>query len=122
MAKAMTDLEKKKRGRPMTDATPVLVRMPRKTIAALDVWIGRQTEPKPSRPDAVRRLLDHILADGGPKTVLSVEQKIARAKRKVANIDVPDEPSLQKGVAMLRRGTAEAGLAALKAKKKQTTK
>jgi hypothetical protein len=32
--------------------------------ARLDAWIGRQAEPRPSRPEAIRRLLEQALAEG----------------------------------------------------------
>jgi hypothetical protein len=32
------------------------------TIAALDAWIAAQPEPKPSRPEAIRRIVDKALA------------------------------------------------------------
>lgn len=49
----------KKRGRPVTTGkgTPVMVRLQPDQLAALDAWIATQPEPKPSRPEAVRRLL-----------------------------------------------------------------
>jgi len=48
----------KKRGpKPTGIGTLIGVRMLPDLLAALDEWINRQTEPKPSRPEAVRRLL-----------------------------------------------------------------
>ena len=41
-------------GRPRTDATPVMVRMPPADLARLDAWIAGQPEPRPSRPEAIR--------------------------------------------------------------------
>jgi metal-responsive CopG/Arc/MetJ family transcriptional regulator len=37
--------------------TPVTVRMPANELAALDDYIKRQGEEKPSRPEAIRRLV-----------------------------------------------------------------
>jgi hypothetical protein len=34
-----------------------MVRLQPDQLAALDAWIATQPEPKPSRPEAVRRLL-----------------------------------------------------------------
>jgi hypothetical protein len=34
-----------------------MVRVQPPALDALDAWIARQPEPKPSRPEAVRRLL-----------------------------------------------------------------
>ena len=39
--------------------------MPPDNLARLDTWIGRQPEPKPSRPEALRRLADRALASEG---------------------------------------------------------
>ncbi len=35
-----------------------MVRMPPDQIAQLDGWISQQPEPKPGRPEAIRRLID----------------------------------------------------------------
>jgi hypothetical protein len=42
---------------------PVVVRMRPEQIKALDAWIVSQPDPKPSRPEAVRRLLDARLRE-----------------------------------------------------------
>jgi hypothetical protein len=38
-----------------------MVRLHKTQLAALDAWIAEQSEPKPSRPEAVRRLVDQAL-------------------------------------------------------------
>ncbi|MEP7240577.1 MAG: hypothetical protein ABI697_06805 [Devosia sp.] len=50
----------KKVGRPRVDATPLTVRMPPDQLARLDKWVKAQPD-KPSRPEAVRRLVDRSL-------------------------------------------------------------
>lgn len=51
--------EKKRRGPPPTGiGTLVGVRLQPAQLAALDAWIARQKEPKLTRPEAVRQLLD----------------------------------------------------------------
>ena len=54
-------------GRPRTDATPVMVRLPPPALSALDAWISRQPEPRPGRPEAIRRILAEAIggADAG---------------------------------------------------------
>ena len=56
---------KNKGGRPRTDATPVMVRVPPLQLAPLDALIADQPEPKPSRPDVIREALtEHLKAKG----------------------------------------------------------
>ena len=56
-------VNKKRRGRPVTTGKGQLVgvRLLPPALAALDTWIARQPEPKPSRPEAVRRILAVVL-------------------------------------------------------------
>lgn len=63
MVRAIVDIEKGKRGRPRTDATPVLVRLQPDQLAALDRWIADQGAPVPSRPEAVRTILRAAIGD-----------------------------------------------------------
>jgi hypothetical protein len=59
--------KKNKRGRPPTGIGPVIgVRLYPEMQAELAAWIERQPEPKPSRPEAIRRLIEKGLkADRG---------------------------------------------------------
>ena len=51
----------KKRGRPATGTgEPVMVRLQPKQLAKLDAWIRRQADA-PTRPEAIRRLLERAL-------------------------------------------------------------
>lgn len=61
MTNAISDIEKSRRGRPRTDSTPVMVRLQPDQLAALDAWIARQDEPRPTRPEAIRTLLARAL-------------------------------------------------------------
>lgn len=54
---AIDDIGKRGRGRPRTDATPVMVRLQPDQLAQLDDWIEHQGEPRPSRPEAIRLIL-----------------------------------------------------------------
>ncbi|MDP2354474.1 MAG: hypothetical protein Q8M31_00190 [Beijerinckiaceae bacterium] len=83
--------------------------------AAIDAWIAQQPEPRPSRPEAIRRLLDTAFA--AQRTPESLDQKIARTKRTIANNPLVGEPSAAQGMATLRRGLAETKLRSLKARK-----
>ena len=52
---------KRARGRPPVGSIFVGVRFPPIDLAALDRWIDGQPDPKPSRPQAVRVLVDEAL-------------------------------------------------------------
>jgi cytochrome c553 len=54
----------KQRGRPSTGVgTPITVRLDDAQLAAVDQWIARQGPPFPTRPAAIRRLLEKGLSD-----------------------------------------------------------
>jgi hypothetical protein len=58
MAKSSKSVIPKKRGRPATGRDPLIAfRLPPETIAALTAWAARQPD-KPSRSEALRRLID----------------------------------------------------------------
>lgn len=52
---------RRKAGRPPVNATPVTVRIPPDQLAAVDAWIAAQPEPKLTRPEAIRRLVERGL-------------------------------------------------------------
>lgn len=39
------------------------VRLEREQLARIDAWIARQPDPKPSRPEAIRRLMERGLGE-----------------------------------------------------------
>ena len=58
----------KKLGRPATGiGTLVGVRLQPAEVSRLDAWVGRQPEPRPTRQEAIRRILADALggADAG---------------------------------------------------------
>jgi hypothetical protein len=56
----------KKRGRPSTGiGKSTGLRLYREEEAALDVWIASLPEPRPTRPEAIRRALGEFLRDRG---------------------------------------------------------
>lgn len=58
MATQDTVISKKRKGpAPTGKGLPVMVRFQPDQLAALDRWIDQQPEPKPTRPEAVRRLV-----------------------------------------------------------------
>jgi hypothetical protein len=57
--KKQTVVPRKKRGPPATGkGEPVVVRMHPPMLTGLDGWIAKQKQPFPSRPEAVRRLVE----------------------------------------------------------------
>jgi Arc/MetJ-type ribon-helix-helix transcriptional regulator len=57
-------IPKKKRGPPPTGkGEPIMVRMHKPQLSRLDDWIADQGD-HPSRPEAIRRLLEHALSVG----------------------------------------------------------
>jgi hypothetical protein len=56
--KSISNIVKQRgRGRPATDATPILVRMPPAVLESLDLWIAKQKDGQ-TRPEAIRRLVE----------------------------------------------------------------
>ena len=62
MATSIRDI-KKSRGRPKTTGTgeAIMLRMHPPLLTDLDRWVSKQ-DGKPSRPDAIRRLIERALA------------------------------------------------------------
>jgi hypothetical protein len=62
------DIAKRGPGRPKTTGlgTGILVRM-HDQLDAIDAWIAKQHDPKPSRPEAIRRLVELGLKVKHPK-------------------------------------------------------
>ena len=56
VTREIDDSEKPKRGRPSTEATPVMVRLSPDLLSAVDRWAASGSGA-PSRPEAVRRLV-----------------------------------------------------------------
>jgi hypothetical protein len=54
--------QKRRPGRPRTGITPLTgLRIPAELNAKLTAWIERQPDPRPSRSEAIRRLLEKAL-------------------------------------------------------------
>jgi hypothetical protein len=53
--------------RPKQPGIQIQVRVQPEQVALLDAWISGQPEPQPTRPEAIRRLLEVALAEAGPK-------------------------------------------------------
>jgi len=66
MVKSISSAKKSRRGRPRVHATPVNTRFPPAELQALDAWITSQPAPRPSRPEAIRRLVEWAMKQKGP--------------------------------------------------------
>jgi hypothetical protein len=56
-------ISKKKRGPPPTGkGTPILVRLQPPILAAVDEWAAQQENKPPSRPEAIRRMIEQVLS------------------------------------------------------------
>lgn len=75
MARQEIPESKKPRGRPTGRVKPETkpVRLTLDTLAALDVWIANQPEPRPSRPEAIRCLLEKALGAGDAGAFIPIE-------------------------------------------------
>jgi hypothetical protein len=62
MAPSRLSGTKKKMGRPPVGSTSINVRLPPGELAALDAWIAKHDDPKPSRPEALRRFAQSALS------------------------------------------------------------
>jgi hypothetical protein len=63
---SIAEQQKRPRGRPPTGLTPLTgVRIPAPLEAKLQAWIEAQPDPKPSKSEAIRRLLERALQRGG---------------------------------------------------------
>jgi len=73
----------------------ILVRLHRPAMAALDRWIKSQGEPRPSRPEAIRRLVEWGLAGAQPaapsstKTVAKASEMASREIDHLRDQSVP---------------------------------
>ena len=65
---AIGDIEKRGRGRPRTNATPVMVRLPPEQLAQVDAWRAREGKRRGksiSRPEALRGMIEATIRMGG---------------------------------------------------------
>ena len=79
----MTGQEKvitRKQGRPATGrGTLIGVRLQLSNLSTLDSWISGQPDPKPSRPEAIRRLVEKAL-EAGDGSIAAGDMNASRGK------------------------------------------
>jgi hypothetical protein len=111
--------EKKKRGPPATGkGEQIVVRMQPAPLSRLDAWIERQPDPRPSRAEAIRRLLEERFSQEGElRSDVSLDQKIARQETAIAQMHQHSEPSPEAGMAAMDKAVAENDLIDMKNKR-----
>jgi hypothetical protein len=78
---------KKRTGRPPGKTRPPTkpVQVPVMTLVSVDEWIAHQPEPRPTRPEAIRRLVEKgLAADGVGDAMLDrqiAEQEVAKDRK-----------------------------------------
>jgi hypothetical protein len=69
MAKQTVQPQKRRGPAPTGKGEPVQVRLQPERMAVLDAWIAEQPEPQPTRPEAIRRLMEiGLTAKGHTRT------------------------------------------------------
>jgi hypothetical protein len=86
-------ISQKKRGPPATGkGEPIMVRVQPDQLAALDAWISAQDDP-PTRPEAIRRLVDLGLAGSRPARRVSSKAATKATELAGKQIDKLIDPS-----------------------------
>ena len=84
--KSISNIGKQRsRGRPATDATPILVRVQPAQLAGMDIWIEKQA-PGLTRPEAIRRLIEIGLTTSKASGRPTVAKGAARAAELAASV------------------------------------
>jgi hypothetical protein len=100
---------KKSRGRPKGQSRPetIPVRIPISTLAAVEKWIARQPKP-PSRPEAIKRLLEHALRsppNKGPANKRKAQKAsdlADRAAERLVDKSIPPEEQQHRKRALIK--------------------
>jgi hypothetical protein len=98
------------------------LRIPISLSRAIDAWIARQPgRPRPSRPEAIRRLLAEalrnlLLVEGQRQSDASLDRQISEQETAIAEMPEYSEPSPEAGIAAMDRALAENDLTDMKNK------
>ncbi len=77
------DVKKRGRGRPPVDTQAITLRISRADLATLDTFIASEPDPKPTRPEAIRRIVAERLQPATEKSVAPSARTIAARGAKV---------------------------------------
>src|SRR5437763_189045 len=117
----LSDKRPRRRGpAPTGVGTLVGVRLLPPNLSALDSWIAIQPEPRPSRPEAIRRLLAEALvrpANSPRQSDASLDRQIANQESALAEMPERSEPSPEAGMAAMDKAVAEKELIDMKNKR-----
>lgn len=90
--------------------------MERRLLEFLDGWIASQPDPKPTRPEAIRKLLAEKFeaASPHPTTAESIVNKIGTLEAKAAELKSDGPPSPDKAMKAMRRAVVKNDIKKLK--------
>ena len=94
--------------------------MPPDLSAAIDAWIAAQPDPRPTRPEAICRLVKKGLTVGRVAPHMSdafLERQIAKAEAAVPKMSAHSEPSPAAGLAATDKAVAQNELTDVKNKR-----
>ena len=107
----------KKIGRPRKEPSG-LVRLPISVFDAVDGWIAGRPEPRPSRPEAIRRLVEQALASTGlPQSDASLDRQIADQEAAIAQMPSSKARSPEAALAVMDKALAKNELVKMKNKR-----
>jgi hypothetical protein len=114
-----TEASPKKRGRPATGRDPLLnFRSPAELTARIDTWAAQQTEPRPTRSQAIRRLLeDRLHQESALQSDVSLDSQIADQEAAIVEMPEPKGPSPAAGMAAMDKAIAGNDLIDMKNKR-----
>jgi hypothetical protein len=109
----------KKRGRPATGKDPILTfRSPPELTLRIEIWAASQSDPRPSRSEALRLLVEKGLAsDSAPQSEASLEGQIV--SRQIATTEIPEfsKTRPEAGLVSIGRAIAKNNLREIKSKR-----
>lgn len=92
MARSISRTEKRRRGRPRTNPTSVHLSLAPDLLARIDQFLAAQKDT-PSRPEAIRRLIELALGDLEPAKQLNPRAKSKAVELAANQIDKLIDPS-----------------------------
>ena len=110
MSRSISRTEKRSRGRPRKSPTSIHLTLLPAQLTALDAWIADLSD-NPSRPEAIRRLVEHSLAGRGTayaarppgkEAARKASKMAARELEPLGDKNLPPEEGAQRKRALIR--------------------